>query len=82
MVQLVFTPEAEQVIERLEQQDPLTYQVAIDDIALLEAIGVDAADFGTMFAGQVYLLGPTGRVSYWVSPYSDHYWLIESIDVS
>ncbi len=49
---------------------------------MLESDGIDSAEIGVMFAQWVYLTGPTGRASYWMAPYGDDYWIVESIDVS
>lgn len=81
-MKFVLSPDAERELERLEQQDVMLFHTVVDDLTFLESDGVDCADFGAMFGQWVYLAGPTGRVSYWISPYGDDYWLIESIDVS
>jgi hypothetical protein len=81
-VKFVLSPDAEQPLEQIEQQDPLLFRSVLDDLTMLESDGIDGAEFGTMFGQWVYLTGPTGRVSYWMSPYGDDLWMIESIDAS
>jgi hypothetical protein len=81
-VKFVLSPDAEQELEQLELQDQLLFHSVLDDLTMLESDGIDGAEFGTMFGQWVYLTGPTARASYWISPYGDDHWIIESIDVS
>jgi hypothetical protein len=80
-VKFVLSPDAEQELEQIEQHDPLLFHAVLDDLTMLEAEGIDVGEFGSMFGQWVYLTGPTGRVSYWISPYGDDNWIIESVDV-
>ena len=82
VVKFVLSPAAEHELEQIEQRDPLVFQSLVDDLTMLESDGIDSAEIGVMFGQWVYLTGPTGRASYWMAPYGDDYWIVESIDVS
>ncbi len=73
--------DAETTLDRFEHGDPTAYELVIDDLELLNALGIDAVSLGTMFGQWVRITGPTGRVSYWLTPIDNDRWLIESIDV-
>ena len=72
---------AEDTIARLDEEDPAGLGLVLEDLELLDLLGVDAADVGTMLGEWAWVTGPTGRVSYWITPSGADGWLIEGIEV-
>lgn len=81
IVRFLLSTEAEGQLDHLEQTEPSAYDLLIDDLQLLDVLGAVSVDVGSIVGQWVWLTGPTGRVSYWVSPIGDDEWLIESIQV-
>jgi hypothetical protein len=81
-VQFRVSAEVERQLENLETSDPLRFALVIDDLVMLELSGPADAAIHSMFAGWTYLTGPTGRVSYWLTPDDNDVWWVESIDVT
>jgi hypothetical protein len=81
-VRFVLSNEAEEQLDRLEQTDPGSFEVLIDDLQLLDVLGAVSLEVGSIVGQWVWITGPSGRVSYWISPIGDDEWLIETIQVS
>jgi hypothetical protein len=73
--------EAEDQRDLLEQTEPSAFELLTDDLELLELLGASSLEIGSIVGQWVWITGPTGRVSYWVSPIGDDEWLIETIQV-
>jgi hypothetical protein len=80
-VRLTISVEVEEYLEGLETTDPLRFEIALDDMRLLEEFGLVDAQLLAMFGQWMSLTGPTGRVSYWLSPSNDDLWSVESLTV-
>jgi hypothetical protein len=80
-VALRLSTKAEERLDELEQSDQNAFDLVQDDLQLLEYFGMDSVELGAMFGQWARATGPTGRVTYWITPYGDDDWLIESIDI-
>jgi hypothetical protein len=80
-VNFTLSVEVEQKLEQLELGDPISFELIIDDLELIDHLGFSAVEVGAMFGEWAWISGPTGRVSYWLSPDGEDQWLIESVDV-
>jgi hypothetical protein len=80
-VNLQISVEAESQLDSFEQSDPEMYELITNDLEMLSTLGVLGLDVGTMLGQWAWITGPTGRVTYWITPISDDDWLIETIDV-
>jgi hypothetical protein len=72
---------AEEQRDRLEQTEPSNFELLNTDLELLDLLGAESVEVGSIVGQWVWISGPTGRVSYWVSPIGDDEWLIETIQV-
>jgi hypothetical protein len=72
---------AEEQRDRLEQTEPSNFELLINDLELIGMLGFGSVEVGSIVGQWVWISGPTGRVSYWVSPIGDDEWLIETIQV-
>ena len=80
-MKLTFSVEAEKEFDRLAQNDPTVFDLVVDDLQFLDRLGIEGVPLGTMFGQWIRLSGPTGRVSYWITPIDGDLWLIESFEV-
>lgn len=51
--------------ERLERDDPTSFDVLRTDLALLQLSRIEELDVWAALAGLTYYLGPSGRARYW-----------------
>lgn len=72
---------AEDTIARLEHDDPVGLDLVLEDLELLDLLGVAVADVAAMLGEWAWVTGPTGRVAYWITTSGEDGWLIESIEV-
>lgn len=80
-MRFLLSNDAEDQLDRLEQTEPSAFELLIDDLQLLDVLGASSLEIGSIVGQWVWITGPTGRVSYWVSPVGDDEWLIESVQV-
>jgi hypothetical protein len=80
-MKFLLSTEAENQRDLLEQTEPSAFELLTDDLDLLELLGASSLEIGSIVGQWVLITGPTGRVSYWVSPIGDDEWLIETIQV-
>jgi hypothetical protein len=80
-MRFLLSNEAEDQRDRLEQTEPTNFELLMNDLELIGMLGVGSVEVGSIVGQWVWILGPTGRVSYWVSPIGDDEWLIETIQV-
>ena len=80
-MRFLLSNEAEDQLDRLERTEPTNFELLIADLQLLDLLGAGSLEVGSIVGQWVWITGPTGRVSYWVSPIGDDEWLIETIQV-
>jgi hypothetical protein len=80
-VRFLLSAEAEDQLDHIEQSDSEAFALLVDDLQLLDVLGAIAVEVGSIVGQWVWITGPTGRVSYWVSPFGDDEWLIENIQI-
>ncbi len=56
---------------RLADEEPDRHALLVDDLTMLDRLTVEELERWTSLASFVYVLGPTGRVRYWVVIDSD-----------
>jgi hypothetical protein len=78
---LQISAEAESQLDYLDQSEPDVFELVTRDLDVLSVLGVAGFDVGSMLGQWASITGPTGRVTYWITPISDDDWLIETIDV-
>ena len=73
--------DAEQDLDRMEQSDPIAFDLVLTDLEMIAALGATALELGAMLGQWVWVGGPSGRVSYWIAPVENDRWIIETIAV-
>jgi hypothetical protein len=80
-MRFLLSNEAEEQLDLVEQTEPSNFELLVADLQLLDLPGAGTLEVGLIVGQWVWISGPTGRVSYWVSPIGDDEWLIETIQV-
>jgi hypothetical protein len=79
-VRFTISVEAERTLEALQLGDEANFELAQQDLMIIEQEGIESLQIDFIFGQWVGATGPTGRVSYLISPNDHDAWLVESID--
>jgi hypothetical protein len=71
----------EAILDHLESTNIELFQVVTEDLYLLEVVDIELLDSPSELGSLQYLIGPTGRVRYWVGVLDHDHILIEDLDV-
>jgi hypothetical protein len=81
LVQWFYSEQAEQALEILRTSEPELFDVVTHDVEMLHVVNLQLVDVTDEIGTLQYLIGPTGRVSYWVGLLDADSALIEFIVV-
>lgn len=65
-VRIELSDDAMDEYHRLADEEPDRHGLLVDDLTMLGQLSIDELERWTSLASFVYVLGPTGRVRYWV----------------
>jgi hypothetical protein len=71
----------EHILSDLESSNPEIFDVVTEDLHLLQLVDIELLDSPAELATFQYLIGPTGRVRYWVGVVASDLILIEDLQV-
>jgi hypothetical protein len=74
-----YSDHAEETLEMLRTTEPEMFDVVTNDIDMLHVVDLQLIDVTEEIGTLQYLLGPTGRVAYWVGVIDAENVLIEFI---